>query len=507
MNALKAIVPEVRFGISEIAKIFNNGETPKKIRMSQAGSKNNSPTRIEEQPKEQRRRNKDESGAMSSDKNDSDNGRYSLRTLKEMEDRMAREAGGYASAESRMDYCTPKKRNREVSNSSNESIDKSPDHKIGRKEGEDEDKGRGGESEKGDERSTGKGTFNPKVHEIMESLNTAIMESILNKDGGQVMLAKIGVAFGRIHHLFEEVSGEDFAKHKEREERKESEYWNFDWKEEMQLEKTKRSIMAYNIDKWDLELNNNWSDIDMQIQAEIVQNVSEYRCNVEEVRIFRNARNMPTSAMIIFSSYGNKINFFRCLAYHNRNKTMVAEKYRNVSFRDSFPPEHNEDYREMVRAGMEAKKKNKITSFRVVARGPRCCPVLEGRNNKGGWHIMESRYCNKQDRRGREKQRNVDGNRRREGSSQGRKQGRRGVEDANEADIYMTKEIKMTAEVKEIIRQNPEEYAFQMQHKLDALIRQQKELEDFREECHKTQKWIEYQERRDRMDEGTFEEY
>lgn len=342
----------------------------------------------------------------------------------------------------------------------------------------------------------------------MMRLCDAMMNGILRKEDPAMMFVNISKAFREVHEMVEKMGlkeipegKEDRNREKEGKEEKEIE----EWREERMLQRTKRSVMAHGIADWELG-KINMNEIDMEIQAEIVSGISEYRCNVEEVRIFKNAAGKPASALIVFSSYGNKLNFFRCVAHHMRNRTEVGERMKKVSFRDSFPQEHNDDFRDLTKEGMDEKRKGKITSFRIVAKGYRCCPVLEGRNRNGAWHVMSSRYCNGQKREGRERKRREGTERRKRDNSQNKDSDENGMT-MNKADKYLTTKVDLGEEAKRIMMENPEEYYFQIQHKLGDLMNDIRTLENFRDEAAKTEKWRQFQEKKDSEDEAAFEEY
>lgn len=528
MQRIKGIVtnsiPDIRIkGISEIAKIFNNGETPEKIRMSrQGGGKEKEPfsSPTTEAPKEQRKK---EEGvrrriAEKEVENDSFAGRGEeiLKKMLNMEDKTAKEAGRRREEWS-MDYTTPNKRTREELESSREdeiSQANTPFHKkivMEREDGEDENGEGEGRMEEGEkEKEDTEENLHPQLKEILSKLTVAMCNGMLMKEDPAKLLFNISSAFGEVQKMIEKMGVEGIPyegeKEKKREEEKEDSA-EARWREERMLEKTKRSIIAQGIEYWDLGLDS-MREIDMAIQAEIVTTISGYSCNVEEVRINKNAAGNPISAMIIFSSYGNKLNFFRCVANHMKNRTEAGRRMARVSFRDCFAPEHNEDYRDLMKEGMERKKKGKITSFRIVARSHRCCPVLEGRNKNGAWHIIESRYCNgdKQEGRGRQKRKENESRSRRR--SESRSRGMNGAApNFNAADKYLGTRIELGEEAKKIMKENPEEYYWQLQHKLYDLEGEIKRLEGFRSECETTEKWREYQDKRDREEEGTQEEY
>ena len=62
-----------------------------------------------------------------------------------------------------------------------------------------------------------------------------------------------------------------------------------------------------------------------------------------------------------------------------RAQTSFGKAAGAVAIRDMFPKEMVNDVKGLLKKGLELKKRGKIASYKVVARGPGLIPVLEVR--------------------------------------------------------------------------------------------------------------------------------
>jgi len=67
------------------------------------------------------------------------------------------------------------------------------------------------------------------------------------------------------------------------------------------------------------------------------------------------------------------------LAMTIQNKKNGWEKLNSISCRDAFPKKMMAEAKTLAQKGFGLRQSGKVASFRVVARGPTCGPVLEVR--------------------------------------------------------------------------------------------------------------------------------
>jgi hypothetical protein len=153
---------------------------------------------------------------------------------------------------------------------------------------------------------------------------------------------------------------------------------------EAELKKCRRSILIHNINKW-VEADKATAGYSLADRATAaVYKMTGGMVTVQEAFPLGqgNAGQPPTSLFMTFGSARQKSCFFRVLA--NKMRTMEAvdghpSPLGGISCRDAFPKNLIQPAKDLVGKGMTLKREAKITSFRVVARGPGCIPVLEVR--------------------------------------------------------------------------------------------------------------------------------
>ena len=90
----------------------------------------------------------------------------------------------------------------------------------------------------------------------------------------------------------------------------------------------------------------------------------------------------PSSAvLVVFGSRAQKTTFFKILA----RKAPTDPQLREISCRDAFPKKYVHAAKDLAQRGSTLRTQGKIASFRIVARGTGCFPVLEvkGRDERG----------------------------------------------------------------------------------------------------------------------------
>ena len=90
----------------------------------------------------------------------------------------------------------------------------------------------------------------------------------------------------------------------------------------------------------------------------------------------------PSSAvLVVFGSRTQKTTFFKILA----RRAPLDPHLREISCRDAFPKKYVHAAKDLAQRGSTLRTQGKIASFRIVARGNGCFPVLEvkGRDEQG----------------------------------------------------------------------------------------------------------------------------
>lgn len=160
------------------------------------------------------------------------------------------------------------------------------------------------------------------------------------------------------------------------------------FRSEKEIEVCNRSIMAFNVDKWQLD-SSYYGNLPLEEKlTEEIHCMTKARVTVLEVVPIRNSAGPPTAAKIVFGSQRQKGTFYRALAEISRSGNDSA---RRVGFRDAFPQDKLDDARALVQRGTVLKRNKKVHSFRVVAQGAGCIPVLQVRDNAGErWKVFQS---------------------------------------------------------------------------------------------------------------------
>ena len=109
----------------------------------------------------------------------------------------------------------------------------------------------------------------------------------------------------------------------------------------------------------------------------------------------------PSSAvLVVFGSRTQKTTFFKLLA----RRAPMDQKVREISCRDAFPKKYVHVAKDLAQRGSSLRTQGKIASFRIVARGNGCFPVLEvkGRDERGRKETRWRVYVNKERGEGEE---------------------------------------------------------------------------------------------------------
>ena len=92
----------------------------------------------------------------------------------------------------------------------------------------------------------------------------------------------------------------------------------------------------------------------------------------------------PTAVMVTLGSRSQKMTFFKILA---SKASQRDQNIKAISCRDAFPKRYLQDAKELAKKGNNLRTWGAVASFRVVARGDGCVPVLEVK----GWEAESRR--------------------------------------------------------------------------------------------------------------------
>jgi hypothetical protein len=152
-------------------------------------------------------------------------------------------------------------------------------------------------------------------------------------------------------------------------------------RDEQELNKCRRSILMHNADKWVAGDTHTAGYSLAERVTSAIHRIAGGMVMVMECFAIGawQAGRMPTSVYLTFGSQQQKTAFFRIMANRIRFGDERARLMRVVACRDAFPKEYISEAKELANKGMSLKRDGQVVSFRVVARGAGCIPVLETR--------------------------------------------------------------------------------------------------------------------------------
>ena len=100
------------------------------------------------------------------------------------------------------------------------------------------------------------------------------------------------------------------------------------------------------------------------------------------------ATSPPTAVLLTLGSRSQKLTFFKVLA---RKAAQGDQDIKVISCRDAFPKKHLQAAKDLAQRGSGLRKEGSVASFRVVARGEGCVPILEVKGWEAGGR-RESRW-------------------------------------------------------------------------------------------------------------------
>ena len=174
------------------------------------------------------------------------------------------------------------------------------------------------------------------------------------------------------------------------------------FRDEVEASKCRRSILMHNADKWVAEDQMTMGYSLAERVTAAVHRICGGMINVVDcfaVGAWQGGR-MPSSVYLSFGSAQQKSTFFRIMANRIRFGNEAARSIRVLACRDAFPKELIPEAKRLAQKGMELRINGEVASFRVVARGMGCIPVLETRERMSGgqtarWAVYQDTSASK----------------------------------------------------------------------------------------------------------------
>jgi len=158
-------------------------------------------------------------------------------------------------------------------------------------------------------------------------------------------------------------------------------------------DRCRRSILIHNADKWVGHLSDTYS-LAEHITAQVQRNWPSVTI-MDAFMVGQGVDKPATSVFVTFGSVAQKATFFKILAKIIQDKKNGWEKLNSISCRDAFPKKMMAEAKRLAQKGFGLRQSGQVATFRVVARGPTCGPVLEVRrmanNMRGRWEAFKER--------------------------------------------------------------------------------------------------------------------
>jgi hypothetical protein len=156
---------------------------------------------------------------------------------------------------------------------------------------------------------------------------------------------------------------------------------------EKEERKCRKSVLIHKADKWvqhDVETQE--YHLAERVTA-AVNRVTKGMAHVMDAYTLGrwNEANPPTSVLVTFGSTAQKATFYKIVAKNVKNGNFEGEKMKAISCRDAFPKKHINEAKRLVQKGHVLKRNGQADSFRVIAQGPGCIPVLQVRDGQQRW--------------------------------------------------------------------------------------------------------------------------
>ena len=158
------------------------------------------------------------------------------------------------------------------------------------------------------------------------------------------------------------------------------------FKDEVEVAKCRRSILMHNADRWVApDVYTQGYSLAERVTAAVQRTCGGMVTVVDCFAVggWQEGR-QPSSVYLSFGSAQQKTTFFKIMANRIRFGNEAQQNIRVLACRDAFPKDYIMDAKKLAQKGMSLKREGLIASFRVVARGLGCIPVLETRARTAG---------------------------------------------------------------------------------------------------------------------------
>jgi len=155
------------------------------------------------------------------------------------------------------------------------------------------------------------------------------------------------------------------------------------YEDRMEKERCARSVLIFNADKWQMSPDREDDVLGRRPLAdritEVIHTMTMMMVSVQDSHPMSKRENGqdPKLVRVVFGSSRQKSVFYRCVAAHMRRRTAIGNSMKLVSIRDCFPRDKIEAAKQKNMQGGQLKRDGRIASYRVVASGLECVPILE----------------------------------------------------------------------------------------------------------------------------------
>ena len=91
-----------------------------------------------------------------------------------------------------------------------------------------------------------------------------------------------------------------------------------------------------------------------------------------------------TSVLVTFGSIAQKATFYKVVAKNFKAGNFEGEKMKAISCRDALPKKYINEAKRLVQKGHVLTRNGQANSFRFIAQGLGCIPVLQVRDGQVG---------------------------------------------------------------------------------------------------------------------------
>jgi hypothetical protein len=150
---------------------------------------------------------------------------------------------------------------------------------------------------------------------------------------------------------------------------------------ENELSSVAKSVIVFNLNRMKVDKKLYDRVPVEEVLTEELMRFSRHRITVQDVvALGRDDKGVPTMARVVLGSSRQRAILYRLLGEMGRGARMeAADTMRTLGFRDMFPKEKMEKAKKQTQKGLALKRVGTVHTFRVVAQGTGCEPILQVR--------------------------------------------------------------------------------------------------------------------------------